>query len=172
MEGSPLDRVEVRRALLATLRRSGQCGESPGEAMPGARRIEVKVLEAPGGKRRPYARRERAPRARQQAAGQSGSALRSGEGDPAGQGAAAIRWHWLGRQARVDSWLDPAGARAAAGPARHDHQYRQSSPAPPGNPGPHQTLARRQKAPITARPVQPVTGENYRVYFAPLLDAN
>ena len=39
--------------------------------------------------------------------------------------------------------------RPAAGPARRDHQYRQSSPAPPGNPGPHQTLARRQKAPIT-----------------------
>lgn len=44
----------------------------------------------------------------------------------------------------------PAGARDAAGPARRDHQYRQSSPAPPGNPGPHQTLAGQQKAPIAS----------------------
>jgi hypothetical protein len=41
-----------------------------------------------------------------------------------------------------------AGARAAAGPARRDHQYRPGSPTPPGNPGPPQTLARRQQAPI------------------------
>jgi hypothetical protein len=47
-------------------------------------------------------------------------------------------------------WTRPGCQAWPGAPVALTSQERQSSPAPPRNPGPHQTLARRQNAPITS----------------------